>query len=64
MTIMGGAQAPVFRHGVSEPSIVLEEYNTELDSLRDWSRGDSCFHYGPLLGGHSVVAVPPASIPV
>ena len=29
MTIMGRAQAPVSRHGVSEPSIVLEEHNTE-----------------------------------
>jgi len=26
MTIMGRAQAPVFRHGVSEPSVVLKEY--------------------------------------
>ena len=26
LTIMGRAQAPVFRHGVSEPSVVLKEY--------------------------------------
>jgi len=26
MTIMGGAQAPVFRDGVNEPSGVLREY--------------------------------------
>jgi len=29
MTIVGRAQAPVFRYGASEPSIVLEEHNTE-----------------------------------
>ena len=39
----------------------LEQITLTLSATK--SRGDSCFHSDPLLGGHSVVAVPPTSIP-
>jgi len=54
------AGSPSDRHVTSVGEV---EGSDHLDSLRDLKSGDSCFHSGPLLGGHSVVAVPPASIP-